>query len=119
MFADCNLNGNCHKSSNKDENKCTLCSETSDKDEGIMRCDECHRHSHVRCLKRRGLAPENLTHHVWYCGDCLPTHTLGTCWVPLGDVSMDEGVLALLAGSTDLPRYFRLVCYGISLSVVF
>ena len=40
-----------------------------------------------------------------YCDSCRPRPSLITCWVPLGDIPVNDGVLAVLPRTTNLPRF--------------
>ena len=83
------------------------------------RCCECYHYFHRSCPNRSGAAPgahvrapsSPLLHSFFngddllYCRGCAVRPVLGTCWVPLGDVPVDDGVLAILPGTSTLPNY--------------
>lgn len=37
-----------------------------------------------------------------YCIDCWPQPTFLTCWVALGDIDVNDGVIAIMPGTTKL-----------------
>ena len=83
--------------------RCYRCNK-EDRDEKLLLCDECNDPYHMdSCLDPPiEIAPEG----PWFCPTCkLSRPTLGTCWIPLGDVDVDHGVLAVLSGSHHLPNF--------------
>lgn len=71
--------------------RCKKCSLKSSKVYAECFCFECGDMVHLNCLKDQQWPGDR-----WFCDDCMPQHTLGTCWIPLGDVDIREGVLAFL-----------------------
>ena len=80
---------------------CSVCKST-ERDESILLCDECNKGYHMDTCMFPSVkkAPRS----NWFCVECQDRHTLGTCWIPLDDVNVDRGVLALLPGSHQLPE---------------
>ena len=82
---------------------CCHCNDGS-RDDKLLLCDECNAPYHMdTCLN----PPIDITpKDSWFCPTCNKSRpTLGTCWIPLGDVDIDHGVLAVLAGSHYLPNF--------------
>jgi hypothetical protein len=75
--------------------------------EGLEQCGECFKHFHPSCVPKYQLFPSPspstyspcsllLSHHDdcnFYCPECLPRPVVGTCWIPLGDMEVEQGVL--------------------------
>lgn len=85
---------------------CLHCRHCDDKgrDEKLLLCDECNAPYHMdTCLNPSiEVTPKDL----WFCPTCNQSRpTLGTCWIPLDDVDVDHGVLAVLSGSHYLPNF--------------
>ncbi len=83
---------------------CSHCSNSASDSSSLLRCDECFAHFHTHC---QGAASPAVKDMPWYCAACSPRHSLGTCWIPLGDVGVRDGVLAVMPKSMDLPRFFK------------
>jgi len=81
---------------------CSVCKSYAREDK-ILLCDECNKAYHMDTCIESPL--EKAPRGEWFCGECSARPTLGTCWVPLEDVGVDHGVLALLPGSQYLPDY--------------
>lgn len=64
----------------------------------VCGCNECGRFYHPECC---GLTAP-VKGDDWFCAGCRPRPVLGTCWVPLADVSASDGVLAVLESSHRL-----------------
>jgi hypothetical protein len=73
-----------------------------DREDELVICDECNCCIHLDCLTPALPAPPD---DNWYCPDCSPRPALVSCWTPLGDVRVAEGVLCVLAGSHKMPNF--------------
>lgn len=80
---------------------CGLCKRQKASQKYIQCCD-CYVLFHVECVKERDV---DLPLDEYYCKSCKPRHILGTCWIPIGDVEVKDGALAILSGSKSLPYY--------------
>lgn len=80
---------------------CSKCLQGDREDELII-CDECNCCTHLDCLAPALARPPD---DNWYCSDCKQRPTLVSCWTPLGDVQVNDGVLCVLAGSHKLPNF--------------
>ena len=72
---------------------CVECDESRSKSskEASVNCFECGNMCHIDCLPDKA-SPSGR----WFCQECSPQFTAGTCWIPLGDVDIQEGVPAFL-----------------------
>ena len=80
--------------------------ECDNRDACDVQCGECQRAFafHPYCVPQpdtTAFPPQS----AWYCPSCLPRPLLGTCWIPLGDIPVEEGVLGILPGSAHLPNF--------------
>ncbi|CAM9340690.1 unnamed protein product, partial [Ectocarpus fasciculatus] len=80
---------------------CSAC-QCGDAENELILCDECNRCLHIRCLSPPLL---EIPKEDWYCPDCAQRPLLVSCWTPLGDVAVNDGVLCVLGGSHTLPRW--------------
>jgi hypothetical protein len=111
---------------NIDEVVCRVCG-ADDREDKILLCDDCDYGYHmdtwyllrfnklialfklISCnqitvsISPALLAPPQ--EDDWFCSNCSQRPTLGTCWIPLGDLPTDHGVLAVLPGSQHLPNF--------------
>lgn len=75
-------------------------------DPELIACSECGLKVH-----RSGLdlpSADSDAHIVeWYCQRCSPRPMMGTCWLPLMDVPVQKGALALMPGTLNLPNSFK------------
>lgn len=79
---------------------CSVC-KSFDREDKILLCDECNKTYHMdTCIS---VPLQKAPRGEWFCPECIVRPTLGTCWVPLEDVGVDHGVLAVLPGSQYLP----------------
>lgn len=93
---------------------CFICKEDLPKrrnkkqsNDDFLQCEECGRCMHLRCLfqdsDERRQVKDLSEREDWFCVDCNPRPVIGTAWIPLGDVDIDSGVLAVLLESQNLP----------------
>lgn len=99
------LGGSCYIDQNTEAFDCMYCRHPS-KNKPLLRCDECFLCFHVHCL---GVfkGEEDIPQEEWYCDSCRLRPNLGTCWIPLGDIDIEEGTLAILPGTTNLSNFDR------------
>lgn len=88
-----------------DESYCVKCKKGDDEDKTLV-CEECESCWHTYCLKPK---LDKLPSDDWYCPQCSQRPLFGTAWVPLGDTPVDHGVLAVLPGTQNLPKYYSTV----------
>lgn len=71
----------------------------ADRDTEFILCEECNACAHIGCL-----APplDKIPDDNWYCHDCEQRAILVSCWTPLADVPVHDGVLCVLEGSQKL-----------------
>ena len=85
-----------------DQLTCVYC-ESSERESKILLCDECNEGYHMdSCLE---VPLDKTPQGSWHCPSCAIQHILGTCWIPLDDIPVDQGVLAVLPGSQYLPNF--------------
>ena len=81
---------------------CSNC-KRDEREDFILICDECMCGYHYdTCLKTN---LDSVPKGQWFCDNCSERPILGTCWVPIGNVSAEQGVLAVLPGSQHLPNF--------------
>ena len=102
--------------------RCGECDDYLRSTDGAEQCCECYHYFHRTCcataMEAQGgtgtptRAPSSPLLHsflrgdeLWYCPGCAVRPVLGTCWVPLGDVPVSDGVLAILPGTAALPNF--------------
>lgn len=92
----------------------------------VKQCGECCHYFHSRCCQGSGGKAANSRggsssgssrpfspllssflegDNTWHCPRCAVRPVLGTCWIPLGDIALEDGVLAILPGSSALPNF--------------
>ena len=117
----------CYIQKNTYSHLCSLCTEQASNKE-LMRCDECFQYFHITCLSNSYSEDNKKNIHLdlqsvynsvfpdtngspprdsWYCKNCNPRPLFGSCWIPVGDIDVKEGVLALLAKSDHMPHFDR------------
>jgi hypothetical protein len=74
-------------------------------------CTECGVRWHSTCQPSGGA-------DTLLCQQCAPGTVMGTFWVPLGDISVDDGVLAIMNGSANFPGVNGCVCHECCFTVL-
>eukprot|EP01038_Epipyxis_sp_PR26KG_P007767 gene7767-10552_t len=95
----------CRIKSNCEWHDCPKCSKKSN--DILLKCTECLKTCHIKCIEIYKNNIDNAPKDEWFCSDCSLRPILGTCWLPLGDISVNEGVLALLPQSDKMPNFNR------------
>lgn len=105
----CKKSGGCCSSKTNDKSSKLSKTRTMNPSAMLLRCDECYKHYHIQCLPRHYVNTSMIPTDEWYCPYCSIRPVLGTCWIPLGNVSVTDGSLQLLPGTMKLPQFDKFV----------